>query len=133
MTPDQEEIQAKRLVSAARTMISMQVGLSVGALRLVGMLRELGEPYETRHAIFAEFMAAIPADIPVGTARLYWAPEALMDKDAVLANIEARYRRRLLQECIALSRIYKPVQAANMPNPERRRSRWVQPAGPLPW
>ncbi|MES2322294.1 MAG: hypothetical protein V4633_08540 [Pseudomonadota bacterium] len=110
-------VQIKQLVSAARTMISMQVGLSVGALRVVGMLRELGEPYETRHGVFAEFMMAIPADIPVGTARLYWTPQALLDRDAVLAAIEARFRKRLLEECFEIIRMYKPEQPATTPEP----------------
>lgn len=112
-----EAEQIKRLVSAARTMISMQVGLAVGAVRLAGILGELGECYETRHGVVAEFMAAIPSDVPVGTARLYCTPQVLLERDAVLAAVEARFRRRLLQECMDMVRLYRPLKPEHLAGP----------------
>lgn len=88
-------------------MLSMQVGLCVGAQRIDDILRQLGQGHADQHRVFAEFMAAIPAGIPVGTARLYWAPGPLMEHDAVLADIEGRYRKGLLQECILIIGLYK--------------------------
>lgn len=112
-----EAEQLKRLVSAARTMISMQVGLSVGAVRLAGILRELGECHETRHAVVAEFLAAIPSDVPVGTARLYCTPQVLLERDAVLGAVEARFRRRLLQECMDMVRLYRMLKPDHLAGP----------------
>lgn len=104
---DHERACKKRLVAAARAMLSMQVGLSVGAFRIIGILLELGEPYETGHFVFAEFAQSIPTVVPIGTARLYWAPQQLLEKDAVLAEVEARFRQRLLEGCIDIIARYK--------------------------
>ncbi len=107
MSPDQESSLRKQLVCAARALLSMQAGITVGALRVGKLLEELGECYQAQHSVIGEFAQAIPADIPVGTARLYWAPGPLMQRDAVLATIESRYRRELLQECFLIIGLYK--------------------------
>lgn len=107
MSPDHESSLRKQLVCAARALLSMQAGLTVGALRVQKLLEEMGEGYQAQHRIIAEYAHAIPADIPVGTARLYWAPEPLMERDARLAEIESRYRGELLRECFLIIGLYK--------------------------
>lgn len=81
MTPDQEASRRKKLVSAARAMLSQQVGLAVGASRLVNCLTWLGAESEQKHPVFAQFLDAIPRDIPLGGARLLWNPEAMLQTD----------------------------------------------------
>jgi hypothetical protein len=109
---ENERACKKRLVAAARAMLSMQVGLSMGAFRMIEILLELGDPYETQHFVFAEFAASIPVVVPIGSARLYWAPQALLEKDAMLAEIEGRFRRRLLEGCIDIIGRYKLGEGA---------------------
>ena len=96
-----------KLVAAARDYLAMQVALPVGALRLCAVVRELGEPYASRHRVFAEFAQAMPPDAPIGTSRLHWAPAALIARDAMLADVEGCYRARLLEECIEIMHRYK--------------------------
>ena len=128
MTVDRQ-IRETKLVAAARAMLSMQVGLSVGALRIVDILAQADGPCTARHGVFAEFLSRIPPGVPLGTARLYWAPAALLERDAVLAGIEAAYRARLMQECMLIirdGRPRRPSAGAALPAPaEQGRPRQV--------
>jgi len=108
MTPQQELARRERLVAAARAMLSMQVGLATGAFRLERVLGSLGEPYQSQHSVFRRFTGAIPADIPVGSARLHWVPALLLATDTKLAKIEDKFRASLLEECIAIIQAYGP-------------------------
>jgi len=106
MTPEQQEARTRRLVSAARALLSLQVGLYVGAKRIQNSLFWLGADFPSRHPIFSEFTAAVPLDIPVGSARLLWNPAAMLATDARLASVEARFRTELLAECVEIIRNY---------------------------
>lgn len=106
MTPDQETARRRRLVSAAKALLSLQVGLAVGGLRMIGILHSLGKPYEQAHAVFFEFINSIPMDIPLGGARLLWNPGPMLESDARLAEVEAAYRRLLLEEWVRIIEMY---------------------------
>jgi hypothetical protein len=102
MTPDQEVSRRSKLVSAAKALLSLQVGLAVGASRMRNVLFWLGEDYRREHPIFELFIANIPADIPLGGARLLWRSEVMLETDDRLARIEAKFRRALLSECVRI-------------------------------
>lgn len=106
MTPEQKDARLRRLVSAARALLSLQVGLYVGARRIENSLIWLGSDFETKYRIFSEFTNAVPRDIPVGTARLFWNPEAMLATDGQLASVETRFRAQLLAECVEIVRDY---------------------------
>jgi|SRR5450830_2082026 hypothetical protein len=106
MTPEKQDARTRRLVSAARALLSLQVGLYVGARRIENSLIWLGPDFQTKHRVFAEFTDEVPRDIPVGTARLLWNPEAMLATDARLASVEARFRAQLLAECVEIVRNY---------------------------
>lgn len=53
MTPEQELARQRKLVSAAKALLSLQVGIAVGAMRVAGVLRWLGRPYEESHTVFS--------------------------------------------------------------------------------
>ncbi|MBX9793265.1 MAG: DUF2489 domain-containing protein [Burkholderiaceae bacterium] len=84
----------------------MQVGLFVGARRIENILFQLGPEFTTKHKIFSEFTHAVPLDIPIGSARLMWEPEAVLRSDLKLAPVEARFRAKLLAECTAIIQVY---------------------------
>ena len=46
------------------------------------------------------------SEIPVGEVRELWAPEALAQKDAQLASVEAEMRAELLDACRRLVALY---------------------------
>ncbi len=106
MTPEQQTARTQRLVSAAKAMLSLQVGLYVGARRIENALVWLGPEFKGKHSVFADFTRAVPLDIPVGTARLLWGPEVVLETDERLASVESKYRTELLMECIEIMRRY---------------------------
>jgi hypothetical protein len=106
MTPEQREARTGRLVSAARALLSLQVGLYVGARRIENALVWLGPDVKAKHRIFSEFTDAVPRDIPVGSARLLWDPVAMLKTDPSMAAVEARFRKKLLEECIEIIKNY---------------------------
>ena len=106
MTPEQQDARISRLVSSARALLSLQVGFYVGARRIENALSWLGPDFKARHQVFATFTDAVPLDLPVGTARLFWNPETMLATDAQLASVEARFRAQLLAECLEIIRNY---------------------------
>jgi hypothetical protein len=106
MTPEQETARRKKLVSAAKALLSLQVGLAVGAARMENILLSLDETYQREHSLFALFMAKIPLDIPLGGARLLWRSEVMLETDDRLAEVEAKFRRALLNECVRVIEKY---------------------------
>ena len=60
MTPEQQDARTRRLVSAARALLALQVGLYVGAKRIENSLIWLGPDFQAKHRIFSEFTSAVP-------------------------------------------------------------------------
>jgi hypothetical protein len=69
---------------------------------MLNVLSWLGEDYKREHPIFEFFIANIPADIPLGGARILWRSEVMLETDDRLARIEAKFRRALLSECVRI-------------------------------
>jgi len=106
MTPEQRESRIRSLVSAAKAVLSLQVGLAVGANRIIGALLRLGPEFEGAYPIFKEFIGSIPPEIPIGGARLLWNPEAMLKTDTVLAKAEQKYRKDVLSQCVEIINKY---------------------------
>ena len=101
MTPEQEIAPKKRLVSAAKALLSLQVGIAVGCLRVRKILFWLRLQDDERYQVFTQFIEATGA-IPIANERLLWAYAALLEQDEKLARIEAMYRPNILKACIAI-------------------------------
>jgi len=86
--------------------MTLQIGLFVGARRIEKLLITLGPEFETKHRIFSEFTDAVPRDIPLGSARLMWEPEAVLRSDLKLATVEQYFRAKLLAECASIIHLY---------------------------
>lgn len=106
MTPEQRESRIKKLVSSARALLSLQVGLAVGANRIINELTWLGPEFKDSYPVFRQFIGSIPASVPLGSARLEWNPEPLLKTDQVLANAERQYREAVLRACIEIINKY---------------------------
>lgn len=105
MTPEQEEARRQRLVSAAKALLSLQVGMGVGCIRVNKALLWLSLQDDLRYQVFWRFIAATRG-LPLGNERLLWAHEALLDCDAKLATIEADFRPKVLRACINIIDAY---------------------------
>ena len=101
MTPEQEVARKKQLVSVAKALLSLQVGISVGCVRISRALLRLALQSDERYRIFHEFNRAT-LGLPIGNERLLWAHPALLEHDAKLAKVEAEFRPKLLSACVAI-------------------------------
>lgn len=105
MTPEQEVARKKQMVSAAKALLSLQVGIGVGCVRIEKILHWLSLQDDPRYQVFKQFLAAT-VGLPMGNERLLWAHEALLECDAKLAVIEAAFRTKILGACIEIIDTY---------------------------
>ncbi|GLQ48502.1 hypothetical protein GCM10007862_35530 [Dyella lipolytica] len=105
MTPEQEVARKKQLVSAAKALLSLQVGIGVGCVRINKILHWLGLQGDEKYQIFWQFLSAT-LGLPIGNERLLWAHSALMEQDATLTKIETEFRPKLLSACIVIIDTY---------------------------
>lgn len=99
ITDEQEASRTNKLVSAAKAMISGQVGVTVGSMTIKNKLIWLGTDWEERYPIFNEYFKELPLDIPIGSERLNWNLEKLLELDPQLAKLEYEYRAKLFKSC----------------------------------
>ena len=105
MTPAQEAARKKQLVSAAKALLSLQVGIAVGCIRVDKLLFWLRLHEEKQFQVFRQFFTAT-AGLPIGNERLLWATDALLQQDAALAKLEAKFRPAILQACVKIVSAY---------------------------
>jgi hypothetical protein len=105
MTPEQEVARKRRLVSAAKALLSLQVGIGVGCVRINKILHWLLLQDDPRYQVFWQFIVATRS-LPLGNERLHWAHSALLECDAKLATIEADFRPKILSTCIDIIDTY---------------------------
>ena len=60
----------------------------------------------TSFEVFNQFYEAIPLKIPLGVARLQWPIDLLLEFDAQLVQVEARFRPALLRASAELVKTY---------------------------
>lgn len=105
MTPEQEVARKKQLVSAAKALLSLQVGIGVGCIRINKLLYWLGLEGSEYGQVFRQFLDAT-RDIPIGNDRLHWSSQALLEQDAKLTKLEAKYRPAILNACAGIIATY---------------------------
>ena len=89
---------AKKVVSAARALLTYQIGFPVGCQRLSRALAWL-KPYETNlPTIFDDYLAET-VGLPIGSERLEWDRKTLHQKDEALENINQRFRDPIFETC----------------------------------
>ncbi|WP_261844368.1 hypothetical protein [Aliamphritea ceti] len=102
MTPEQKVARLKRLVSAARSFVAGQQGITTGVNHILACLYNLGDEWVEKYPVFSDFRQAIPAELPIGSERLLWNLERIIELDPILAKIEQEYRAKLMNECCGL-------------------------------
>jgi hypothetical protein len=96
--PGKRDAAAKKVVSAARAIVTYQVGLPVGSQRMGRALIWL-KPHETNlPTIFDEYLAET-IGLPLGSERLEWDRTTVCEKDMVLESINQRFRDRIFDAC----------------------------------
>ena len=96
----------RKLVANARAIISYQVGLPFGCVRMSRLIAWLGyEGEKLDFPIFEEYLNNV-RDIPTGSERLECSRAALRRYDARLVPINLEYRERIIDACFDIIEQY---------------------------
>ncbi len=87
-------------------MLSGQVGILVGTVRISKLLYWLGAEIGSDFPQFKFFMDQVPASVPIANERLKWETEALLIADRHLADIELKFRGELMRACAQIIKTY---------------------------
>lgn len=102
LPPERREALRRKVLAAARAVVTYQVGLPHGATRLSGLLWQAADQQvavcSRPHTVFRDFKWAI-AHLPHGTNRLYWSTAKLAYLDIELEARCAEYRERIFIAC----------------------------------
>jgi hypothetical protein len=96
--PDTRTSYLRKLVSAARSIVTYQVGLPHGCARVEGILTVLRHLEPVEFPVFQEYQSAT-LNLPTGTERLLWNREALRERDIRLEAINGDFRDRIFEAC----------------------------------
>lgn len=94
----------KKLVSNSRAIISNQIGLPVGSIKMVGIIYwiEMEGPLQGIDlGIFKEYASMINPYL-TGTDRLYSDREFLKKQDVRLDEITAKYKEIIIDKCFEI-------------------------------
>src|SRR5438270_3907058 len=73
----------KNLVSAARAIVTYQVGLPVGCIRVRKFMLSLRPQKEVSYPVFDEYLQTLK-ELPISSERLHWSRTALREADKKL-------------------------------------------------
>ena len=72
-----------RVVATSRAILTYQVGLPMGALRMDRALAWLNDEEAAEYPIFSEYMKSVTG-LPIGSERLDWSPDVLKERTSCL-------------------------------------------------
>lgn len=99
--PSKRDSAARKAVAVARSIITYQIGVPAGCIRMQRTLSWL-TPYETGlPTVFDEYLKEV-RELPISSERLSWDRGVLREKDKVLEAANQRFRDRVFEECWAL-------------------------------
>jgi hypothetical protein len=88
----------KKLVGAARAIVTYQVGLPVGCIRVSRVLYWLRPHQELSYPVFDKYLQAL-RELPISSERLEWNREALREADKKLEAASRRFRDDIFEAC----------------------------------
>jgi len=91
----------KKVVSAARAIVTYQVGLPVGCIRVQRALFWLRPHQELPFPVFDKYLQALSA-LPISSERLEWDREALREADKKLEAVSGRFRDDIFEACFEI-------------------------------
>ena len=99
--PSKRDSAARKVVAAARSIVTYQIGLPQGCVRVSRALRWLA-PYETGlPTVFEDYLKEVRL-LPIGSERLIWNRKVLQEKDIVLEAANQRFRNQIFDSCWTL-------------------------------
>jgi hypothetical protein len=105
--PSKRDSNAKKVVTAARTLVTYELGIPRACQRISRALIWLS-PYEhDLPTIFNEYLKKTAA-LPIGPERLQWSRDVLKEKDIQLEGINRKYRDALFDAAWGLIDRFDP-------------------------
>jgi hypothetical protein len=99
--PTKRDSAASKVAAVARSIVTYQIGLSVGCRRMTRTFSWLA-PYETSlPTIFQEYLNNV-RNLPIGSERLHWNRDILRQKDIEIERINQQFRDQIFEACWAL-------------------------------
>lgn len=112
MHPEDErrrERYERKLVAAARAILTNDVALPQGVWRLARVLHGLAPLEEVAYPAVDEYVAALrKLEVPLGTDRLRWNRDRLAERDGKLWRVTEKHRPRLVRTCWEILDRYAP-------------------------
>ena len=101
MNEERHRSLIKQLVANARAIISYQVGLPFGVVRMRRLLTWL-KPFETLEFPVLDNYANATLELPTSSERLHCSRDALRRYDEKLIAINLEYREQILDTCFEI-------------------------------
>ena len=96
--PSKRDSAARKVVAVARSILTYEIGLPAGCLRMQRTLLWLA-PHETGlPTIFDEYLKEVQG-LPKTSERLLWDRKVLREKDILLEAANQRFRDRVFDAC----------------------------------
>jgi hypothetical protein len=111
LSQEKHESLIQKLVANARAIITYQVGLPVGCLKMSKILTWLAPYEQLDYPVFRDYLQAAQ-ELPLGTERLRWNRESLRRYDERLLKINLTYREQILDTCFDIIEKYKNSETA---------------------
>jgi Protein of unknown function (DUF2489) len=106
MNQQLHESLIRKLVANSRAIISYQVGIPVGCVRMDKILYWLLPFEKLNYPIFREYIDAVRG-LPLGHERLRWNRESLRKYDERLVAINLEYREKIIDTCFKIIEIHQ--------------------------
>jgi hypothetical protein len=102
---EHRQFVSRKIVAAARSILSGELGIIAGARQLSGLGDGVGADRDPDFRFFVGIDSESD-HMPIGEVRQHWNPEALRVKDAEVAKVEALYREQAFEICRKLIQKY---------------------------
>ncbi|MET0241995.1 MAG: hypothetical protein ABW174_00945 [Flavitalea sp.] len=103
-TSQSENSNKKKLVKNARAIISNQIAMPLGAVKMNKIIywaKADGTFANIDLKVFNEYTDNFNGS-PVGTERLLWSSEALMEQDRALDQVTSKYKDAIIDKCFEI-------------------------------
>jgi hypothetical protein len=111
VAPERRTALLKQLVSAARALVTYQVGFPVACARLDKIQMWLQPDVIPQLSCVREYLEAVRS-LPLGSERLAWDRAALRVHDRALEAENQRYRDAVFEACYQIIDQYDPPERA---------------------
>jgi hypothetical protein len=96
--PPKSVSYSKMLVSTARAIVTYQVGLPFGCIRIRRILCDLRPYKELSYPVFDEYLKSLKG-LPIGSERLKWNRDVLRVSDKKLEAETGKFRDAIFEAC----------------------------------